>query len=103
MPKKTEVRMTTTVVAYTSFCDGQVTRFSSLRTSLRKRRARSMRPPAAPLTASRVVVVDVVVSFAAITSYVCRVATVTDVRLRTFARRLACPSLRLAGQEGIEP
>src|ERR1043166_9604949 len=44
--------MTTTVVAYTSFCDGQVTRFSSLRTSERNNRIRSSRPPAAPLTAS---------------------------------------------------
>src|SRR5215212_2430872 len=48
--------MTTIVVAYTSFCDGHVTRFSSFRTSLRKRRARSMRPPAASLTFSMVVV-----------------------------------------------
>src|SRR3954465_15472226 len=48
--------MTTTVVAYTSFCDGQVTRFSSLRTSLRNTRARSMRPPAASRTVSSVVV-----------------------------------------------
>src|SRR4249920_1971607 len=47
--------MTTTVVAYTSFCDGHVTRFSSLRTSLRNTRARSMRPPAASLTVSSVV------------------------------------------------
>ena len=31
-PKNIEVRMTTTVVAYTSFLDGQVTRSSSLRT-----------------------------------------------------------------------
>ena len=48
MPKKTDVRITTTVVAYTSFCDGQVTRFSSLRTSLRnKPRALELRPPVA--------------------------------------------------------
>src|SRR3954447_10547267 len=44
--------MTTTVVAYTSFCDGHVTRFSSLRTSLRNSRQRSNRPPAASLTVS---------------------------------------------------
>src|SRR5262245_31662663 len=48
--------MTTTVVAYTSFCDGHVTRFSSLRTSLRNKRMRSMRPPVASLTVSSVVV-----------------------------------------------
>src|SRR5262249_19602178 len=48
--------MTTTVVAYTSFCDGHVTRFSSLRTSLRNRRIRSMRPPVASRTVSSVVV-----------------------------------------------
>src|SRR3954452_24131392 len=48
--------MTTTVVAYTSFCDGQVTRFSSLRTSLRNSRMPSNRPPAAPFTFSSVVV-----------------------------------------------
>src|SRR5476649_1924515 len=47
--------MTTTVVAYTSFCDGQVTRLSSLRTSLRNKRARSNRLPAATFTLSRVV------------------------------------------------
>src|SRR5207244_13534857 len=56
MPKNIDVRMTTTVVAYTSFCDGHVTRFSSLRTSLRNRRMRSMRPPVASLTVSNVVV-----------------------------------------------
>src|SRR2546430_4482801 len=44
--------MTTTVVADTSFCEGHVTRFSSLRTSLRKSRARSIRPPVASLTVS---------------------------------------------------
>src|SRR6185369_15855176 len=38
-PKKIDTRITTTVVAYTSFCDGHVTRLSSLRTSLRNRRA----------------------------------------------------------------
>src|SRR5262245_31070634 len=48
--------MTTTVVAYTSFCDGHVTRFSSLRTSLRNRRMRSMRPPVASFIVSSVVV-----------------------------------------------
>src|ERR1700716_2169525 len=47
--------MTTTVVAYTSCCDGHVTRLSSLRTSLRNRRARSSRPPAASFTLSSVV------------------------------------------------
>src|SRR4030095_10283913 len=47
--------MTTTVVAYTSFCDGHVTRFSSLRTSLRNKRMRSIRPPVASLTVSSVV------------------------------------------------
>src|SRR5262249_41727250 len=52
MLKNADVRITTTVVAYTSFCDGQVTRFSSLRTSLRNRRQRSNRPPAASLTVS---------------------------------------------------
>src|SRR5262245_42012655 len=52
MPKNPDVRITTTVVAYTSFCDGQVTRFSSLRTSERKSRIRSKRPPAASLTVS---------------------------------------------------
>src|SRR5438552_16754811 len=52
MPKNADVRITTTVVAYTSFCDGHVTRFSSLRTSLKKRRQRSKRPPAASLTVS---------------------------------------------------
>src|SRR2546422_1957611 len=55
-PKKIDVRMTTTVVAYTSFCVGHVTRLSSLRTSLRNRRACSMRPPAASFTVSSVVV-----------------------------------------------
>src|SRR5687767_5164836 len=35
-PKKTDVRMTTNVVAYTSLLDGQLTRFNSLRTSVRK-------------------------------------------------------------------
>src|SRR4029078_3953927 len=55
-PKNREVAMTTTVVAYTSFCDGQVTRFSSLRTSLRNNRTRSNRPPAASFTFSSVVV-----------------------------------------------
>src|SRR5258705_13774305 len=44
--------MTTTVVAYTSFCEGQVTRFSSLRTSERKSRMRSKRLPAASFTVS---------------------------------------------------
>src|SRR5439155_93486 len=44
--------MTTTVVAYTSFCEGHVTRFSSFLTSLRNRRMRSMRPPVASLTVS---------------------------------------------------
>src|SRR5919204_1278027 len=48
--------MTTTVVAYTSFCDGHVTRFSSFLTSLRNSRMRSSRPPAASLTVSNVVV-----------------------------------------------
>src|SRR6266850_5212509 len=56
MPKNTDVAMTTMVVAYTSFCDGQVTRFSSLRTSLRNKRMRSNRPPAACFTVSSVVV-----------------------------------------------
>src|SRR6266849_17770 len=56
MPKNTEVAITTTVVAYTSFCDGQVTRFSSLRTSLRNKRMRSNHPPAACFTVSSVVV-----------------------------------------------
>src|SRR5262249_30437874 len=55
-PKNADVRITTTVVAYTSLRDGQVTRFSSLRTSLRNRRMRSIRPPAACLTESSVVV-----------------------------------------------
>ena len=45
----TDVMTTTTVVAYTSFCDGQVTRFSSLRTSPRKVR----RFPNHPVTPPR--------------------------------------------------
>src|SRR5262245_33615516 len=61
-PKNSDVRMTTTVVAYTAFCDGQVTRFSSLRTSLRNNRARSMRPPVASLIVSSVVVGSAITS-----------------------------------------
>ena len=54
-PKEIETMITTTVVAYTSFCDGHVTRFSSFRTSLKNRRARSKRPPAASFIVSSVV------------------------------------------------
>src|SRR4051812_15281050 len=57
-PKKIDTRMTTTVVAYTSLLFGQVTRFSSLRTSLRNRRVRSNQLPADSLTLPKVPVVS---------------------------------------------
>src|SRR5262249_11552135 len=63
-PKNADVRMTTTVVAYTSFLEGQVTRLSSLRTSVRNSRARSNQRPAVSRTLS--IAVGVVVEFAAI-------------------------------------
>ena len=43
-PKNTDVRITTSVVAYTSRRDGQVTRFISLRTSLKNSLARGHHP-----------------------------------------------------------
>src|SRR5512139_3517175 len=43
-----DVTMTTMVVAYTSFCDGHVTRFSSLRTSPRKVRMLPNHPVTPP-------------------------------------------------------
>src|SRR5688500_12357 len=49
MPKKIDVRITTSVVAYTSLRVGQVTRPTSLRTSARNRRDR----PHQPVTLSR--------------------------------------------------
>src|SRR3954466_7511312 len=102
---KAENRMTTTVVAYTSLLDGQVTRFSSLRTSVRNVRKRSMCPPAA----SRAVSSVVVVVFAAITAFA-RTANcesmianlISNQRLAIGIQQFLNP-VKLAGQEGIEP
>src|SRR4051794_19153919 len=108
-PKNAEVRMTTTVVAYTSFCDGQVTRFSSLRTSLRNSRARSNRPPAASLTLSNVVVVSATMpsTFFVLTStgvHLCARALrgQPSPGSPTEAHGIGERERRLAGQEGIE-
>src|SRR3989442_3048980 len=101
-PKKIDVRMTTTVVAYTSFCVGHVTRLSSLRTSLRNRRARSRRPPAASFTVSSVVVL-----LTAIVIYFSWGPTPTRwPNSRGHSASSVDPRLRartLAGQEGLEP
>src|SRR5262249_9057823 len=78
-PKTADVTLTPAVFAVSSFCAAQAPRLSSFRTSLRKRRARSKRPPAASLTVSSVVGV-----FVAAINLLSRLAI-------------------LAGQEGIEP
>src|SRR5438132_9887815 len=98
------------VVAYTSFCDGQVTRFSSLRTSVRNVRLRFHQPVtfslASPMLSTTFVAISASsfqLSNRAPNSRLAAQSSSSGPASLKLEARSSQLEANLAGQEGLEP